>query len=443
MPSLFDAQGGPAFSPLGMILGGRGYAANWFAQRDQMMRLQAVEQRERGERGSFAKSLVGSPEFKAAMANPEDRTAQYGLWALAQSGPEALANAQVSYLSSSLNDIAARQQSAYSSALQAGNIKLSADEQLRVDQVKRDRDNAAAQRAGQLLFGNPDPAALADTGAGTAASGTPGAQPSPPASAPPAAGSVGATQPAAVPQALPNGTKMNEFDRNLTFDTMVAPSGFKRPDNMSVNIGPNNEVYFTPTTGTKEWHEMMSQITPRLGVIDNLTVVRDGIKNGNLTAGQYDAYRLDTLNQIRAAEKTGALDEGSVQQFEQLLPKRAGLNVYGSATSGTMQTQLDRLDTYINVQRQRVRSTAAEYAVPANQVPRINAPNYTPQEIPPFDPNTPTPGRERKAAPAGKGPQGTEFERGGALPAAPAERRPSALETFREQQRVKREMERF
>jgi hypothetical protein len=442
MASLFDAQGGPAFSPLGMILGGRGYAANWFAQRDQMMRLQAVEQRERAQRGSFAKSLVGSPEFKAAMANPEDRTAQYGLWALAQSGPEALANAQVSYLSSSLNDIAARQQSAYSAGLQAGNIKLSADEQLRVDQVKRDRDNAAAQRAGQLLFGNPDPAVLADPAAGAAASGTPGTAAAP-ANAP-SSGSLAATQPNAMPQALPNGQQMNEFDRNLTFDTMVAPSGFKRPDNMSVNIGPNNEVYFTPTTGTKEWHEMMASITPRLGIIDNLSVVRDGIKNGNLTAGQYDAYRLDTLNQIRAAEKTGALDEGSVQQFEALLPKRGTGATWGTMTGGTtQQTQLDRLDTYINVQRQRVRSTAAEYAVPANQVPRINAPNYTPTEIPPFNPDVKTPGRERKTAPAGQGPQGTEFERGGALPAAPAERRPSALETFREQQRVKREMERF
>lgn len=369
MPGLLDPQGGPEFSLMGMLLGGRGYAGNWFAQRDQMQRVQQLQQQEQQERGAFAQKLVTSPEFDAYLKDPQSRDAAYKLWALGQAGPAAIANSQVSYLGQTLNDIGAREQAAYSSALQAGNIKLTADEQLRVDEVKRQRDQAEKNRALQLL--------------------------------------------ADVRQ---NGGA-NEATKNIVFDA-AAPGA--RPPNTSVEFDQNGQPYFIPSTGSDAHRDMMGKINARLGVIGNMEMAVQGLEDNTMTVDQWKAIRLDTLNYIRAAEKTGTLDEGTMQAFEMAFPEYSVTGLYDNKTR-------DAMKTYIDLTKAKIPQIAAEYSIP---IDRIQAPNYRPKQVKPFDPDNPGGKTSAVKRPPAK------FTPAEELVAPPSDRRPSALETFKEERRL-------
>ena len=347
MPGLFDAKGGPEFSIMGRILGGQGYASNWFSQRDAMLREQMEKDRARAERGGFAKQMVASPEFETFMKDPNDRRAAYSLWALSQGGPEAIANSQASYLSQTLQDIGNQEQAkltaglqkdnlTYNDQLQRGQIKMTADEQLRVDEVKRQRDGAAAARAAQVFE-----------------------------------------------ELSGQGAAANELATNAAFDQIVKDTGFTRPADKSVVFGPNQQVLLIPSTGSDEHIEMMGKMNARMGMIDNMSLALRGMEDGTLSAGDWDAIWLDTVNYSRAAEKTGALDQGTTDTFALAFPRYS----YTGLSPTTEKTK-DALSTYVELQRAKIPAIAAEYSVPLERIPR--ALDYK-TKLPPFDPDKPHP----------------------------------------------------
>lgn len=363
MPGLFDAQGGPDFSLMGMLLGGRGYAADWFAQRDQMQRVQQLQQQQQQERGAFAQKLVTSPEFSTYLKDPQSREAAYKLWALGQAGPEAIANSQVSYLGQTLQDIGAKENASYASGLQAGNIRLSHDEELRVDQVKRQRDAQAQERAYQVLE-----------------------------------------------QVRQGGA--NEATKNIAFDAATQGTGYERPKDMSVEFDQNGQPYFIPTTGSEAHREMIGKVNARMGVVDNMQMAVDGLENNTMTPDQWKAIRLDTLNYIRAAEKTGTLDEGTMNAFAMAFPE------LGWNTGLYEQKTIDGMKTYIELTKAKIPQIASEYSIPIEKIPR--AENYRPKGIKPFEVNPDEhPAAQQRKAPAYQQPARTIEEKNQRLQSLP------------------------
>ncbi|MEK1931020.1 MAG: hypothetical protein AAAC47_14805 [Pararhizobium sp.] len=71
----------PNFSILGMLLGGRGYASNWFGNRDELAIKESERAAEAQNRQNSVNTLTGGPEWKQAMADPYNRERLGGLWA--------------------------------------------------------------------------------------------------------------------------------------------------------------------------------------------------------------------------------------------------------------------------------------------------------------------------------------------------------------------------
>src|SRR5262245_9656198 len=92
MPTAQTSGDMPGFSWLGLLLGGRGYAAQYYGLRDRVAVQQPVDRQLQQERAMAAQGLIGSPEYQRYLASPYDRAAGGALWARMQGMPEAQAN---------------------------------------------------------------------------------------------------------------------------------------------------------------------------------------------------------------------------------------------------------------------------------------------------------------------------------------------------------------
>lgn len=258
MAGLLDSAGGAPFDIMGLLLGGRGYAANWFANRDQ----QRFDQQQQQARGQFATGLLNTPEFKAAVTNPEE-AARYALWAKGQGGPTAIADAGNQFMSQALGALYGRQNAAFSSELQRQEIRLSADEQLRVDQIRRDRDKAAVQAQMDALG----------------------------------------------PQA-----KQNLFYRQAFGDL---------PEGMDAVALPNGDFAFRPAFGTKEYNSVVAQGNAYSNIQNSAEQLLNMMEQGNMDANarsQWRAVAGFVLGDTKAAFETGALDQGVVDWVGKIFP---------------------------------------------------------------------------------------------------------------------------
>jgi hypothetical protein len=141
MPGLLDKTETPPFSLLGLLAGGRGYASGWFQNRDRMQQIDMARASEEARDKAFRSGVLQSPELKAQIANPYDPMTQWNMWGKGFAGaPENMVPLGNQLLSSGLENIAQKRQSELSAAQQAANIRLNSDEQLRVDQIKSQRE---------------------------------------------------------------------------------------------------------------------------------------------------------------------------------------------------------------------------------------------------------------------------------------------------------------
>lgn len=307
----------PDFNILGLLLGGRGYAANWFSKRDE---LQLMNQ-QRSEREQFASGLLGADygqdanaAYGRAMDNPYDRRAQMGLWGRMYGGPESAAALGNGLIDKSMSAIYGREQTAYEDTLQRARIRLTADEELRVDETKRKRDLEARKALVAGIFG-------------------------------------------------PDGqTAANQFNRNQAYNQAT---GGQLPQGMDVVPGPQGGLAFRPAPGSPQFREMMDEIQPQQSILASLRSLQEMAENGTGSSGAWNTERQLVQLEIQKARKLGALDSGTIDFLDSMIP---GAWSDWTATPAKWGETKERLRVLTSRMEGNLAATGNKWLVPVNEV---------------------------------------------------------------------------
>lgn len=341
-----DENGAPGLSILGMLLGGRGYAAQHFAMRDQAQ----LDEAKRGQRQAFAQGLLGSDELKNANANPLDRNAQFGLWGKFYGDKGGDVNLGNSLLDKSISAIYGREADVFKDELWMKQLKLSEDSTLRVDQIKRDRDAQGRKDALNLLF------------------------------APGETGQAGIIE---------------QANRNYAFDTAF-PN--QRGAGMDVVPGANG-LAFRPAPGTDDYRKMFGEVQSNQNVVSGMSNLYDMVKNNTGDKAQYEAERAALLLEVKKAEQLGSLDQGTLDFYSELVP---AYNSNWSVNPQNWGAQQEKLRVQLERAKVKLGQTMDRWTIPANMVPnRASAvvPTGTPTKPMPSGPATIAPTPERGQTP--------------------------------------------
>jgi hypothetical protein len=314
-------SGMPGFNILGMILGGRGYAANYFGQRDQAQ----MDEFKRGEREKFSTGLLASEGYKNAINNPYDRDAQFrGIWAPFYSNRGGDVNMGNQLLDNSMKAIYGREKSVFDEEIWKKNLNLSAESELMVDQTKRDRDAEGKRKAFEGIF------APSETG-----------------------------EPGLITQAK----------RNSAFD-IAFPN--QRGTN-DVVPGPNGIMNYRPGVGTEGFREMVGTVQSGQNVISGLSNLDDMLKNSTGNKSAWDAEKAMLTTEVKKLESLGALDEGTTKFIDQMVPgynDAWSLNPQAAGT-GAMR---EKLRVVTERYKAKLAQVGDRYLIPVDQVPnRANA----------------------------------------------------------------------
>lgn len=282
MATLLGARETPPFDILQMILEGpRGY----FGRRGQESDALWMADQEQKRRGMFAEGLLQTPQYNAAMDNPYDRRAQFGLWGAMQGGPEATANTGNALLSQSLGAIYGREQTSFEDQLAKSRITLGTDEAIRLENAKVDIENKQLQKQWDMVFGT-DP-------------------------------TTGQTN-------LQSQLQKDGVYSLLASKHLLPPL----PEGYSVTQGPDGQFAFTPTPGTAKWVEAMDALKPVQtigGATDQLLAMMTG-KDAQGQTVQYNAGQAQQLIQIiqdaiRKGQGFGSLDAGTAEALKNYIPQ--------------------------------------------------------------------------------------------------------------------------
>jgi hypothetical protein len=308
----------PSFNIMGLILGGRGYAANYFGQRDQL----EMQNAQRAERDQFAQGLLG-PDYGAnanaaygrAMDNPYDRRAQMGLWGRMYGGPESAAALGNSMLEKSISSIYGKEATAFEDELAKQRIRLTADQELRVDETKRARDTAMRKNLIDMVYG-------------------------------------------------PDGQNaQNQQMRNAALKQL----GISVPDGMDAIPGPNGQLAFRPAPGTPQFREMLAEFQPQQNILSGLKNLQAMAEQGNGSAAAWETERQTLMLDIQKARKLGALDEGTLDFMDRLIPGSWD-NAWTTSPTKMGQTK-ERLRVLIARNEANLKQTADRWMMPVDQVP--------------------------------------------------------------------------
>lgn len=308
-----DESGVPGFNLLGMLLGGRGYAAQHFALRDQA----AMQEQQRKDRQGFAEGLLGSEELRRANANPLDRGAQFGLWGkfYGEKGGDVQIGNRL--LDQAIGAAYGREADIFKDQLWMKQLGMSEESQLKVDQIKRDRDAKAKADALGLLFGQGE-------------SGQP--------------------------------RLLEQANRNAAFDTAYPG---QRPNGMNVVPGANG-LAFQPDPMSENGRKMMSEVQSGQNVVSGLTNLYDMVKNNTGDKATYDAEKAALLLEVKKAEQLGSLDQGTLDFFQEMVP---GYNSNWSANPQTWGSQQEKLRVQLERSKIKLAQTMDRWSIPANAVP--------------------------------------------------------------------------
>ena len=310
MPFTPTATETPPFDIMGLLLGGRGYASGWFQNRDKLRQIDLAQQNEVADRQRYTQGVLASPELKGSVAAPYDRMAQWKLWGQTAAGPESMVPLANTLLTQSTGQIYDREQSLLSSSLAAANIRLSADEQLRVDQVQREREAGQKKDLMTYLFSQGQDG------------GTPGQQ---------------------------------QMKRDFAAEQL----GIKRPEGYSVTAGMDG---LEPTIGGKVWQGMMEEGAAVSNLINSAEMLQTMAATGQGDKDQWAAIRADMLMNIKKAETLGTLDAGTMEFFATVLP-----DYYGEWGPDVSNQLADKLGTDIKLWKNKQAQVADKYRVPIEQ----------------------------------------------------------------------------
>ena len=332
MPGIFDDDdsGTPGFNILGMLLGGRSYAAQHFALRDQA----AQEQFQQKQRQQFATGLLGSDELRRANANPLDREAQFGLWGQFYGQPGGNVQLGNSLLDTSIRSIYGNEASKFDQAQWEKRLNLTTDAELKVDQIKRDRDIAAKKAAMSLLF---------------------------------APGESG--QPGIVEQANRNNA--------------ARAAGITIPDGYDAVPGKDG-LAFRPSGGTDDFRKMFGEVQANQNIVSGLKNLQDMMANNTGSKGDWDGERAALMMEIKKAEDLGALDKGSLDFMAEVVPEyNANWKTLNPQNFGQSK---EKLRVAMERYQAKLAQTLDRWQIPANLVP-----NRGSQVLAPSTPTKPVP----------------------------------------------------
>lgn len=339
----------PPFDILSMILQGpRGY----FGRRGQLSDQLWLADQEQKLRGDFAGRLMQSPAYNAAMDNPLDRRANFGLWAAMQGGPESIANTGNTMLQQAFQAAYGHNQAAFEDELARGRISFTTDEALRLEQGKLDIANRnMANQLGMIFGPTGDGAPLID-----------------------------------------------QQRKDAIYDITANSMGLqKRPDGMSVGQDSQGNFAWVPTLGSDQWRKMMDEFSPVQEISNAVTRLQQMDEEG------YDSGAARNLvatiqDQLRIMNKTGTLDAGSLEQLGKYVTDYNRYIGYGPGNFGLAQEQLRALQLQM---ARKAKDVERRWLVSPDD-PRVGDPYATPAiQIPPPPDSSPD-AAVPPPAPAGK-----------------------------------------
>ena len=321
MPGLFDSGGGPDFSLAGMILGGRGYAANWFGQRDQMLWAQAAQARQDAAEKQFGADLMNNPLYQKFRDNPQDRAAALDFFVGTRGAPGDIDTQLGSYIGTGLtaqynkaqSELQAQQQrenTAYAHELDLKETDYRSQKELELYKSKAEYDDARKAATLKTLEGMP-----------------------------------------------------GEIGLNMRFRTVFGNDAL--PADKSISQDPvTGALTMRPATGSTEHIKMISQLTAGETLVDQLTQMSTQLERGDYTTAGWNATQASLLVTAKSLFESGALDEGSLNVLSQMLPKMEKLPDPGFAAR--TQEQLRATIIQLKIRNQAV---IDNYSTPLRDLP--------------------------------------------------------------------------
>lgn len=305
----------PNFDIMGLLLGGRGYASGWFQNRDRLKQIDIAQQKELADRQRYTQGVLGGPELQKSIDNPYDRRTQWNLWGQMATGPESMVPLANSLLTGSMGAIESRDQATLSSQLSAANIKLSADEQLRVDQIQNQRKLDQQKSMLTYLF---------------------------------------------TPQSDGGTPAQQQMQRDFVAQSLGIPS----QPGYSIAEGGNG---YEPTIGGTVWKDMMNEGQSVSNLINSAQYLQTMAQTGLGDKDKWSAVRADMLLNIKKAEALGTLDQGTSDFFAQVVPEYYGGGVGDSTWGPDVSDKLaDTLKTNIKLWNNKLAQIGDKYRVPTD-----------------------------------------------------------------------------
>ena len=339
MPGLFGGgEDYPAFNPLGLLLGGRGYASSYFGNRDQFEALRMKEARDRTDAETFANGVLASPELSGSIENPDDRMNQWRLWRrMNQDAPAPGRQLGSDVLTQSLGGIHQREAIARSGAEARATAEFNTDQAIQEYATKQALDQQVKDKLMEDFLA-PDPL--------TGASGR-------------EKGEI-------------------QFRRNAA----AAASGLKVKEGYNAQYdAASGEFYQTPSPGTPDYIEVQTQLQSFANLAgwgtDLMTMFDRGVDRET-----YQAVRNNMVSEVRQAEKLGTLDEGTTNYVNTLLP-----SWWGSGPNYSDYKAREELRVFTKKQMLKAQQLQA-----ATRLPLVGP--TTQSEIPPPPPEPPRAARE-------------------------------------------------
>lgn len=318
---MFDSQGGPDFSLAGMILGGRGYAANWFQQRDQMMWAEAAQAKQDALEKQQAADMMAGPQYKAFRDNPMDRAAALDFWAGSRGMAGATDDQAASYVGTSLgaqytraqSAVTAQQQkelAAYGHELNLKETDYRGDKELQVYKDKQEYDARRQQLMAEALSKLPGEAA-----------------------------------------------------QNMAFDARFPGA---RKENQSVDFDEaTGEIYFKPMTNSPDHVKMMSQLTSAQTLTDKLSEMTTQMDSGDYTTESWNSTVANLSMTAKSLFEAGSLDQGLLDVINNIIPKVSRLD-----DPGARGRNLETLRASIEMMKIRTKDVLDTYSYRIGDLPK-------------------------------------------------------------------------
>jgi len=318
---MFDSQGGPDFSLAGMILGGRGYAANWFQQRDQMLWAQAAEAQQRALQTQAGADLLKNPQYQAFRDKPMDRAASLDFWAGAGSTlPGDMDTQAASYVGTSLTAQYNRLQS-----------QLSAQQQHEAQSYAHSLDLKSTDYRTQKELELYNAKAASDV----------------------------QRQNALISDLMQTPTEQNT---NMAFRAKFGNEAL--PQDKSVKFGQDGGMYLVPSTGSADHVKMMTQLNAGETMIDTLSDMTTTLESGRANVTEWQDQIAFMTMQAKAMFESGAIDKDSLAIINQMLPQISRFRdpVERSRAGETLRMTILQL-------RERNADVISNYATPLGDLP--------------------------------------------------------------------------